>query len=96
MDGTLNRYEVAERALAEVEARRGFTVHAIISVVVWAIVIPVNVFVAPEFPWSAFAVGGMLIGLIVHYAFGARLIGRSVQEHQRKVENLAFGAAGPA
>ena len=86
---TLPQYEEAERVLAHTEGRRGFAIHAIISVVVWAIVIPINIFIADEFPWSAFVVGGMTIGLIVHYVFGVRLVERTLSAHQRKVESLA-------
>lgn len=87
---TLPAYEEAEHTLAHDEGRRGFTIHAVIALIVWAVVIPINVFLANEFPWSAFVVGGMTIGLIVHYIFGVRLVDRTLDEHQRKVERLAL------
>lgn len=87
---TLPAYEEAEHALAHGEGRKGFAVHTIITLIVWAIVIPINVFLADEFPWSVFVVAGMTIGLIVHYIFGVRLIDRTLDEHQRKVERLAL------
>jgi len=86
----LPAYEEAEHALAHDEGRRGFTIHAIITLIVWAVVIPINVFLADEFPWSAFVVAGMTIGLIVHYVFGVRLVDRTLDEHQRKVERLSL------
>ena len=90
---TLPQYEEAERVLANSEGRRGFAIHAIISVILWAMVIPINVFMADEFPWSAFVVGGMTIGLTVHYVFGVLLVERTLGAHQRKVESLASRAA---
>ena len=90
---TVAAYEDAERALAHNEGRRGFAIHAIISLIAWAIVIPINVFLADEFPWSAFVVGGMTIGLVVHYVFGVLLVERTVATHQRRVESLARRAA---
>jgi len=86
---SISDYQDAERALAHDEARRGFLVHAVITLVVWAIVIPINVFLADEFPWSAFVVAGMSIGLAVHYIFGVRLVDRSLTVHHLAVENLA-------
>lgn len=86
---TLIQYEEAEREVARAEARRGLIIHAVITALVWAILIPVNVYIAPEFPWSAFAVAGMAIGLGVHYMFGVRLLERSIDAHQRKVERWA-------
>jgi 2TM domain-containing protein len=86
---SLLEYEEAEQVLAHDEGRRGFLIHAVISLIVWAIVIPINVFLADEFPWSVFVVGGMMIGLIVHYVFGVRQVERTLGAHQRKVESLA-------
>ena len=86
---TVTEYEEAERAIARDEGRRGFTIHAIVTLIVWAIVIPINVFLADAFPWSAFVVAGMSIGLAVHYVFGVRRVDRTLSAHQRSVERLA-------
>lgn len=64
-------------------------VHAV-STFVLAAVIPVNVFAAPEFAWSAIAVACMVCGLAIHYLFGVRWLQRSVQAHQDKVERYAW------
>ncbi|HET7273518.1 MAG TPA: 2TM domain-containing protein [Rubrobacter sp.] len=85
----MSEYQDAERVLAHEEGRRGFIIHTLITLVVWAIVIPINVFLADEFPWSAFIVVGMSIGLAVHYMFGARRVDRLLSTHQRAVESLA-------
>jgi hypothetical protein len=89
MDVTLSQYESAEKQVAGVEARRGMAIHTIITLIVCATLILINVLVAPEFPWSVFAVAGMLIGLGAHYVFGVRWLGQSVEAHQRKVERFA-------
>lgn len=85
----MTEYEEAERALAHDEGRRGFTIHAIVTLIVWAIVIPINMFLADAFPWSAFVVAEMSIGLAVHYIFGVHRLDRSLSTHQRSVEHLA-------
>jgi hypothetical protein len=87
---TMAEYEDAERALAGDEGRRGFVIHAVVTLIVWAIVIPINVFVADAFPWSAFVVAGMSIGLAVHDVYGVRLADRALSAHQRAVESLAL------
>lgn len=88
---SLDTYEEAERKLARAEERRGVWVHAIITVAVSIALIAVNVFVAPAFPWSAFAVAGMTVGLGFHYYFGFRRVDENVTEHQRAVELRARG-----
>ena len=88
---SLDAYEQAERTLAEVEARRGITVHAIITLIVSIALIAVNVFFADEFPWSAFAVAGMLIGLGFHYYYGFLHARGNVEAHQRQIEAEAQG-----
>jgi 2TM domain len=88
---TLNQYEEAERSLAKVEARRGVTVHGIITAIVSVALILVNVLVVPEFPWSAFAVAGMLLGLGFHYYFGFLRVEENTAEHQHMVELRAQG-----
>jgi carbon starvation protein CstA len=92
MDVTLRDYERAEGELAKVEGRRGMTIHAVITLIVCAVLVAVNVFAAPEFPWSAFAVAGMLIGLGAHYDFGVRRLEQSLESHQREVEKYAIRA----
>lgn len=88
---SLDAYEEAERKLARTEARRGVTVHAVITVLVSIALIAVNVSVAPAFPWSAFAVAGMALGLGFHFYFGSRHVDENVTEHQHTVELHARG-----
>jgi hypothetical protein len=86
---TLQDYEHAERVLAHESARFGLTVHAVITVLVSALLIAINFTLAGEFPWSAFAVGGMSIGLISHWWFGYRNNDVEVAAQQRKAEARA-------
>ena len=88
MTVTLEQYERAEREVSMREARIGLVVHAIVTAVVWAVLIPVNVIVAPEFPWSAFVVGGMAIGLFFHW-FGYRHTAADVSRRQQQIEKRA-------
>jgi hypothetical protein len=83
---SLNTYEEAERTLARIEARRGITVHGFVTVLVAVALVLVNVFVAPAFPWSVFAVGGLLVGFGFHFYFGWLHVEDNLTEHQRSVE----------
>jgi hypothetical protein len=67
---TLHEYEAAQRAMAHEGATTGVAVHGIVTLLVGAGLIIINITLAAEFPWSAFAVGGMLIGLLAHWWFG--------------------------
>ena len=85
---SLEQYQRAETTIEVVEGRRGLIVHAWITVAVVAVLIFINVVVAPEFPWSAFAAAGMLIGLTFHY-FGVRNLSETVSARQDKIEQEA-------
>jgi hypothetical protein len=47
------------------------------------------VFLAPAFPWSAFAVTGLLVGFGFHYYFGWMHADDNLMEHQLSVEHRA-------
>lgn len=86
---TLQEYETAERTMAQEAATVGLRVHSIVTVLVGAGLIIINITLAPAFPWSAFAVGGMLIGLLAHWWFGYAKLDHQVSEQQRKTEARA-------
>jgi uncharacterized membrane protein len=88
MTVTLEQYERAELEISMREARIGLTVHAIVTALVWAALIPVNFVVAPDFPWSAFVVAGMAIGLFFHW-FGYRRAETDLRTRQARVEARA-------
>jgi hypothetical protein len=64
-------------------------VHGIITVLVSALLIVINLTVADEFPGSAFAVGGMTIGLAAHWWFGYLQLDTELATRQHKVEERA-------
>lgn len=91
---TLEQYELAEREVSLHEARIGLIVHTVVTVVVLGALIPVNVIVAPEFPWSAFVVLGMGVGLFFHW-FGYRRADLDIRDRQQRIEERARRLAGP-
>ena len=86
---TLHDYEQAEQLIAHEEARIGLMVHTIITVLVSAVLVVINLTVADEFPWSAFAFAGMTIGLAAHWWFGYRHLDTEIATRQHKVEDRA-------
>jgi uncharacterized membrane protein len=86
---TLEAYKQAEVTAAREESRRGFTIHLVITVAVWIILIGVNVFVASEFPWAIFPVAGMAIGLAAHWYAGVAHVDDAVRKHQHDIEQRA-------
>ena len=86
---TLARYEQAERDLAHHEARIGLIVHGIITTLVSAGLIVINITVAPEFPWSAFAVAGIVVGLAAHWWFGYQRLDDQLTDQQHRIEDRA-------
>lgn len=91
MTVTLERYEQAERELSMREAKIGLRVHALVTVLVCAALIPVNIIVAPEFPWVAFVVVGMGVGLFFHW-FGYRRAEADIRARQARIEARARDA----
>jgi 2TM domain len=89
---TLEDYKQADRQLEREEARRGFTIHAIVYALVMAGLIILNLTVATEFPWAVFPLVCWGFGLTMHYLFGVRWVGKVITDRQAKVEQRA--AAG--
>lgn len=87
---SLEQYERAEREAAVSGAKRGVVVHAVVTVLVWAVVITLNITVADEFPWAIFPVAGMGIGLLAHWWFGYRQVDETVRRHQFEIERRAL------
>jgi hypothetical protein len=86
---TLHDYETAQRAMAHQSATTGVVVHGIITLLVGVGLIVINITLAPEFPWSAFAVGGMLIGLLAHWWFGYVRLDDQLTRQQQETEARA-------
>jgi hypothetical protein len=86
---TLQDYEQAERLMAHEGARVGITVHGIITVLVSALLLVLNLTVAQGFPWSAFAIAGMAIGLGTHWWFGYHNLDTHLTAQQQKTEARA-------
>ncbi len=93
---TLQEYEQAERVLAHEGARNGLIAHGVVTALVSALLVVVNLTLADAFPWSAFAVGGMTLGVLVHWWFGYRNLETDLAARQLKVEERAStGAESP-
>jgi hypothetical protein len=67
----------------------GITVHGIITVLVSALLLVLNLTVAQGFPWSAFAIAGMAIGLGTHWWFGYHNLDTHLTAQQQKTEARA-------
>jgi 2TM domain len=86
---TLEDYKRADRELEREQARRGFTIHAIVYAVVMSGLIILNLTVATEFPWAVFPLVCWGFGLTMHYLFGVRWVGKVITDRQAKVEQRA-------
>jgi hypothetical protein len=86
---TLQAYQDAERSIAHQRERTGLAVHGIVTVLISALLIVLNVTLAPEFPWSAFAVVCMIIGFAIHWWFGFRKLDDQLRREQQRTEARA-------
>src|SRR5512132_1433394 len=86
---TLEDYKQADRELEREEARRGFTIHAIVYALVMTGLIILNLTVATEFPWVIFPLVGWGIGLTLHYLHGLRWADKTIADRQARIEQRA-------
>ena len=86
---TLEDYKAADRQLEREQARRGFTIHAIVYALVMTGLIILNLTVATEFPWAVFPLVGWGIGLTMHYLFGVRWVNKAITDRQARIEQRA-------
>jgi 2TM domain len=86
---TVEDYKRADRHLERQEARRGFTIHAIVYGLVMTGLIILNLTVATGFPWAVFPLIGWGIGLTMHYLFGLRWADKTITDRQARIEQRA-------
>ncbi|HSK36351.1 MAG TPA: 2TM domain-containing protein [Actinomycetota bacterium] len=86
---TVEDYKQADRQLERQEARRGFTIRAIIYALVMTGLIILNLTVATEFPWALFPLIGLGIGMTMHYLFGLRWADKAITDRQARIEQRA-------
>jgi hypothetical protein len=88
----LEDYKRADRQLEREQARRGFTIHAIVYVLVMTGLIILNLTVATEFPWANFPLVCWGIGLTEHYLYGLRWYDKTITDRQTRIEQRAAAA----
>ena len=86
---TLEYYKAADQQLEREQARRGFTIHAIVYALVMTGLIILNLTVATEFPWAVFPLVCWGIGLTAHYLFGLRWADKAITDRQARIEQRA-------
>jgi hypothetical protein len=85
---TLAQYEQAERDITAHDSLVGLKVHAFVTLLVWAALIPINIVVAPQFPWVVFPIAGMAVGLFFHW-IGHRHVDADMSRRQDSIERRA-------
>ena len=86
---TLEDYKRVDRQLERQDARRGFTIHAIVYALVMTGLAILNLTVATEAPWAVFPLVGWGIGLTLHYLFGLRWVDKAITDRQARIEQRA-------
>jgi 2TM domain len=92
---TLEEYQRAERVLAHEAARFGLLVHAVIFVLLSALLVVIELTLiddgssADSIPWSALSIGGMGLGLAAHWWFGYLNLETDLEQQQQKAEARA-------
>jgi hypothetical protein len=86
---TLDEYQRAERELRTEQERIGFFVHAVVYVLVNALLITINLVYVPEVVWFFYPLIGWGIGLVMHFLFSIVLVQNQTENWQARVEHRA-------
>ena len=79
---TLEDYKRVDRQLERKGARRGFTIHAIVYVVVLTGLIILSVTLGDVFPWAGLPMAWWGVGLTLHYLYGVRRVDKTMSGRQ--------------
>jgi hypothetical protein len=93
---TLDEYKKAERVLAYEAARFGLVVHALIFILISALLVVFEFTLidgsgstSDQIPWSVISIGGMGLGLAAHWWFGYLNLESSLEQQQQRAEARA-------
>jgi hypothetical protein len=90
---TAEEYKEAEFGFTLAESRRGWTIHAIVYMIVMTGLLVLNgVLIAVtdgDFPWALFPLVCWGFGLGVHYVFGVRRAATIIRARQERIERTA-------
>jgi 2TM domain len=86
---TLEDYKRADRQLERKRARRGFTIHAIVYVVVMTGLIILNFTLGDVFPWAGLPMVWWGVGLTLHYLYWVRWVDKTISGRQAQIEQWA-------
>jgi hypothetical protein len=65
---TVEEYKARMRTVERAEAKKGVVAHAVVTVLVSALLAAINLTLTPEITWFVFPMVGMSAGAILHYA----------------------------
>ena len=90
MENDFIKEEKYARAKKKIQEIRGFYVHLVVTVLVIPFLIFINLRFVPNFHWFWFPIGGLLIGLLIHWfaVFGYSAIGLGKDWEDRKIREL--------
>ena len=83
---SLEEYKKAYREIVMEEAKRSFSVHLVVYVLVNAMLIAVNFIYSPKVIWFFYPLIGWGIGISMHYLFGVRWVEKELKETEAKAE----------
>ncbi len=86
---TLDEYQTAEHELRTEQERIGFFVHAVVYVLVNALLITINLVYVPEVVWFFYPLIGWGIGLVMHFLFSIVWVQNQTENWQARVEHRA-------
>ncbi len=86
---SLEDYKKAYREIKKEEAKRGFTVHLVIYIVVNVLLMIINLLYSPQVLWFFYPLICWGIGILMHYLYGIYWLEKEIKELEAKVEYRA-------
>jgi hypothetical protein len=75
----------AYRLIRQREEKKGFFIHSIIYCCVNTVLVTVNLLFVREFLWFLFPLCGWGIGIVMHYIFGIRRLGKNIKREEHRI-----------
>lgn len=90
MERDFTQEEKYIKAKKRVQDIKGFYAHLVVTILVIPFLIFINLRFVPEFHWFWFAVGGMTLGLLIHWftVFGYNILGLGKDWEDRKIREI--------
>jgi hypothetical protein len=82
---TVEEYKARMRNVEKTEARKGVVAHAVVTILVSALLAVINLSLTPEVIWFIFPMVGMSAGALLHYALAVVFLDKEIARRESMI-----------